>query len=123
MTPVNLAPLPIDFLYFEDCPSHARALEVLREVIQSEGVKADVQIHQVETEEQAEQLKFPGSPTIRIAGVDIDQNPSLPVGLACRAYRHENGRISPLPPRDKIAHAVRIASGGRPLGTSGGRGS
>jgi hypothetical protein len=109
MATKSSALLPIDFLYFDDCPSHERALELLHEVIQAEGVAADIQIRQVETEEDAERLRFPGSPTIRVAGVDIDQNPNLPVGLACRAYRHDNGRISPLPPRDKIVHALQAA--------------
>src|SRR5579859_8118670 len=106
------APLVIDFLYFEDCPSHDRALELLREVLQQEGIDAAIRVQRVETEEEAEQLRFPGSPTIRIAGTDIDDNPSLPVGLACRAYRHENGKISPLPQREMIVRAVRAATSG-----------
>ena len=58
-------------------------------------------------EADAERLAFPGSPTIRVAGSDIDEIDNASFGLSCRAYRHENGRISPLPPRDKIQAAVR----------------
>ncbi len=106
---VRTEALRVDFLYFDDCPSHPRALELLKEVLRAEGANVPIHVHQVETEEAAEQLRFPGSPTIRVAGMDIDDNPDLPVGLCCRAYRQPNGKISPLPPRDKIVAAVRGA--------------
>jgi hypothetical protein len=101
--------LCVEFLYSEDCPSHDRALEILRQVLQEEQVDVHVHMYKVETEAEAEECRFPGSPTIRIDGVDIDDNPGLQVGLSCRAYRQENGRISPLPPRDKVVQAVRNA--------------
>lgn len=101
------SPLAVDFLFSDDCPSHERALQLVREVIAQEGVEARINIHQVETEADAERLAFPGSPTIRVAGSDIDEIDNASFGLSCRAYRHENGRISPLPPRDKIQAAVR----------------
>ena len=103
------ATVKIDFLYFEDCPSHERALELLREVIQEEGLQSQVEIRKVETDEEAEALRFPGSPTIRVNGLDIDQHADLTVGLACRAYRRADGRISPLPPKDRITRAIRNA--------------
>jgi len=102
--------LTVDFLYWEDCPSHERALEMLKEVIEEEAVEAQLHLHQVETDEEAERLQFPGSPTIRINGADIDPPVDLPIGLTCRVYRHDNGRISPLPPKERVLHAVREAS-------------
>ena len=59
--------LDIEFLFWEECPSHERALELLREVLQENGISTDVRIVQVETDELAEQLSFPGSPTARSA--------------------------------------------------------
>lgn len=110
MTDTTIAATPlIDFLYSEDCPSHERALAMLHEVLDAEGVEAEVRIHQVETEEEAEDLRFPGSPTIRVNGADIEDTPPDMVGLSCRAYIQENGRISPLPPRAKIEAAIRAA--------------
>lgn len=100
----------IDFLYFEDCPSHERALAMLHEELYEHGVTATIDVRRVETEEEASLFSFPGSPTIRVNGVDIDQNPDLPIGLACRAYRQPNGKISPLPPREKISEALRQAT-------------
>ncbi len=102
--------IPIEFLYSEDCPSHERALQLLEDVLREEGVAAEIHTHLIETEDEAEMMRFPGSPTIRVNGIDIDDNPSLPIGLACRAYRSPEGKISPLPPRDKIVWAIQKAA-------------
>jgi hypothetical protein len=102
--------IQIDFLYWEDCPSHERALQMLREVIAEGGVPTEVRIVEVVTEEDAERLHFPGSPTIRIAGKDIAGEGDGPYSLTCRAFLHPNGRISPLPPREQIAEALRTAA-------------
>jgi len=99
----------VEFLYFEDCPSHERALEIVEEALREEQIPAELHVYRVETDEEAERIRFPGSPTIRINGVDVEENPDLPIGLSCRAYRHENGRISPLPSKDKIVQAIRQA--------------
>jgi hypothetical protein len=57
----------------------------------------------------AERLGFPGSPTIRIDGVDIDPEGAEQMGtaLTCRVYRLEDGRISPLPSQKMIRRALR----------------
>jgi hypothetical protein len=99
----------IEFLYIDDCPSHDRALELLNNVLAQEKIEARMHIYRIETEKEAEEVSFPGSPTIRIDGKDIDDSPNLPVGLACRAYRHDDGRISPLPQKEKIVKAIRAA--------------
>jgi hypothetical protein len=72
-------------------------------------VESEITLHNVQTEEDAERLHFPGSPTIRVDGADIDENPNLPIGLACRAYRREDGRITPLPPKSLMLRAIRTA--------------
>jgi hypothetical protein len=99
----------IEFLFWEDCPSHERALELLREVIAEENIPADIALAEVTTEEEAERLKFPGSPTIRVAGQDIVEGAEGPYGLTCRAYVLPSGKISPLPSRESIAVALRRA--------------
>ena len=62
----------VSFLYYEDCPSHDLALERLREVMAEEGISSEVEVIKVETEEQARELRFIGSPTIRVDGQHID---------------------------------------------------
>lgn len=101
----------IDFLYFEDCPSHEQALERLRKVLNEEGVVADIEVTEVTTEVQALDLEFAGSPTIRIENRDIVPIPKQPnYALTCRTYHLEDGRISPLPSEAMIRRAVEFAA-------------
>ena len=104
--------LKVEFLYWADCPSHERALALLREVMTEEQIQAPVEIVEVKTEAEAQQYKFYGSPTIRIDGADIAPltEYSIQPTLTCRAYRRADGRISPLPPRELIVAAFRQAS-------------
>jgi hypothetical protein len=98
----------IQFLYYEDCPSHDTALERLHSVMDEAGVHADIEIIKVESDAQAHRLRFVGSPTIFINGQDIVPTPpNAYYSLTCRAYRLEDGRISPLPSREMIRNALR----------------
>ena len=100
--------LDIDFLYWEDCPSHEQALARLREVLAEEGLEASIHVTRVETDTEAHELGFIGSPTLRVNGKDIDPSPEdTQPALTCRAYRLENGRISPLPSAEMIRSALR----------------
>ena len=101
----------IDFLYFEDCPSHEQALERLRKVLEEEGAEARVEVTEVTTEEQALDLEFFGSPTIRIEDRDIDPPLRQPgYALSCRTYHLEDGRISPLPSEEMIRRGIKSAT-------------
>jgi hypothetical protein len=102
----------IDFYYFADCPSHEDALARLKSVLAQEGLTADIRVAEVMSEEEAEDLAFIGSPTIRIDGDDIDPSAAEQhdYGLSCRGYRRADGRISPLPPPEMIAAALRRAA-------------
>ncbi len=104
----------VSFLYYEDCPSHDLALERLREVMAEEGVPGEVEVIKVETEEQARELRFVGSPTIRVDGQDIDPPSDSRYVLTCRAYRLEDDRISPLPSKEMIRRALRSVAKSRP---------
>jgi hypothetical protein len=104
----------VSFLYYEECPSHDLALERLREVMVEEGISREVEVIKVETEDQARELRFVGSPTIRIDGQDIEPPSDSRYVLTCRAYRLEDNRISPLPPKDMIRRALRFVAKSRP---------
>jgi hypothetical protein len=104
----------VSFLYYEDCPSYDLALERLREVMAEEGIPGEVEVIKVDTEEQARELRFAGSPTIRVDGQDIDPPGDSHYGLMCRAYRLEDDRISPLPSRDMIGRALRSLAKSQP---------
>ena len=100
----------VTFLFYEDCPSHELALERLREVLNEEDIDAEVEVVKVESEEQAQERHFVGSPTILLNGRDIDPPPpDSYFTLTCRAYRLEDGRISPLPSRGMLKRAIAAA--------------
>ena len=62
----------VELLYWAGCPSHAEALGLLHEVLADLGLPPVVELHEVTSPEEAERLAFPGSPTIRVDGRDVD---------------------------------------------------
>jgi hypothetical protein len=105
----RLDELRVTLQYWEECPSHDQALARLRKVLEDEGVHVEIELVKVESEEQAMRLRFVGSPTILVNDVDIDPPTTSYYGLTCRAYRLEDGRISPLPSERMIRRAVQEA--------------
>jgi len=97
----------IELLYYPECPSHERALELLRDALALEGIDAPIEVIRIDTQQQAEQYQFVGSPTIRIDGREVQPQPHLPYRLTCRAFLHEDGRLSPLPSLQTLRAALR----------------
>jgi len=101
----------VEFLYWEGCPSHPEALERLQEALREEGIPAAVEVVHVASEAEARARGFPGSPTIRIDGRDIQPETAGRPALSCRVYLLEDGRPSPLPSVGMIRRALRAAAG------------
>ncbi len=100
--------MKVELLYVPGCPNYRPAAARLQQLLASEGVSA--QIHEVVVcdHAMAEALKFPGSPTIRIDGKDIEPEGSLGVpGLACRLYHDPETRSAGLPSPGMIRRALR----------------
>ena len=104
--------MQIQFLWWEDCPSHPHAWERLSQVLDELGIEARIERVEIQTEEAAARWRFPGSPTILINGVDIDPAAPAASRLTCRLYIHENGRPSPLPSEEMIKRAILRAHEG-----------
>ena len=84
--------MKVQFLYFEGCPTYTEAEQVLREVLAEEGIDAEVELMALTTEEYAQRLRFPGSPTFRLNGVDLFPTLRLSeFGLMCRTYMTPEG--------------------------------
>ena len=67
----------VELLYFDGCPSYRNAEEDLRRVHAEEGVEAEVELVEVNSDEEARRLRFAGSPTLRIDGRDLRRRDSL----------------------------------------------
>ena len=96
--------MKVELLYWKGCPSYPEAEELLREVL-GDG---ELEIREVRTQEEAVALRFPGSPTIRVDGADVDPaGASARPALNCRIYHLPDGRVSPLPSREMLEAALR----------------
>lgn len=102
--------MKIELLYFSGCTTYQEAETLIEEVVHSLGVAAEVGSQGVETQEDAARLRFLGSPTIRVDGMDIDPaaRSSTDYGLKCRVYRNGN-RFVGVPPRELLEHAIKEA--------------
>jgi hypothetical protein len=82
----------IEILYFDGCPTYRVAEETLREVLDKQDAEADVELVAVHSDEEAQKVRFPGSPTLRVDGRDL-----FPAGeredwrLGCRVYATPEG--------------------------------
>jgi hypothetical protein len=97
----------VEFLFWAGCPSHPEAEALLADVLRERGVDAEVERREVRTQSEAEELAFPGSPTIRIDGRDVDpEGASARPALTCRIYRLPDGRVAPIPTREALEAAL-----------------
>ena len=76
----------IEVLFVPGCPNHEPTVDLLREVLRSEAINASIQQIAVTNEVMARSLNFPGSPTVRINGRDVESMSQQSYGLACRIY-------------------------------------
>ena len=103
--------MKIEVLYFDGCPTYREAEETLREVLEQEDVEADVELVAVNTDEEAQKLRFPGSPTLRVDGRDL-----FPAGeredwrLGCRVYATPEG-LKGSPTTEMVAEALMREGG------------
>jgi hypothetical protein len=81
----------IEVLYVPGCPNYQPAFARIQKVLASESLQADVHGVPVSSDEEAKVLLFPGSPTIRIDGDDVEPNHANSPGLACRLYANRSG--------------------------------
>jgi hypothetical protein len=72
----------------------------------SEAVKTGIQGIPVTTEVEAKALLFPGSPTVRVNGEDVEPPRSVP-SLACRLYEDRSG----IPSEELLRAAILDAKG------------
>jgi hypothetical protein len=83
--------MKIELLYFDDCPSWQTALDDLRAVLSDMGLPGEVRLTRVETDVEAIESRFVGSPTIRVNGDDLFPTGSEDYALGCRVYVTPDG--------------------------------
>lgn len=81
---MRIRPMKIEILHFKGCPNFGAAIDAIRSV----APNAAIEEIEITTIEDAERMRFLGSPTIRVDGVDIEPSARTRTdfGLTCRTY-------------------------------------
>jgi hypothetical protein len=103
--------LRIEVLTFEGCPNAESTRELVRQAVQLEAVDATLEFIDVETWDVAQQMRFLGSPSVRVDGEDVEAsaNSRGAYGLMCRTYRL-GSEFPGIPPIAMIRAAIRRAT-------------
>ena len=101
----------VQVISFDGCPGHAPARALVAAVVAE--LAPSVVVEEVDASDAAvaARLRFPGSPTVRVDGVDVDPGyvDTGDYSPRCRVYRTPSG-LAPVPPRGWVEDAVRRAA-------------
>ena len=97
-----------ELLWFSDCPNHPAARAMLEQAIAEVAPGTAIRDIDATDPATAVNVRFPGSPTIRINGRDVDPGFVDPGDYTprCRLYRTADG-LRPLPERRWIVDSLR----------------
>ena len=83
--------MDVRLLYFDDCPNWQETDRRLQDAIAVAGHPLRLEYVKVATPEDAERLRFRGSPTVLVDGADPFADEGAPVGLSCRVFQTPDG--------------------------------
>ena len=107
--PARPRPL-IEVLTYPGCPNRDAAIALAARVREQLGSAAEVRVIDIADQSAAEQVRFLGSPTIRVDGRDIEPGAESRQEYvhACRLYRVGHS-LRGLPDEDWLRQALRTA--------------
>jgi hypothetical protein len=102
----------IDVLYVEECPNYPDTLALVQRVGTELGIDVELRTTLIADQAAAEGARFPGSPTVRVDGRDVEpgSQPPAEYTLACRLYRLEH-RFAGQPEERWVREALLRAAG------------
>jgi hypothetical protein len=100
----------IEVLYVRDCPHYAGALALVERIRAELGIDTELRTSLIGDQAAAERARFPGSPTIRVDGRDVEpgSEPPAEISVACRLYRLEH-RLAGQPAERWVRDALLAA--------------
>jgi hypothetical protein len=103
--------MKIEILYVADCPGHSEAVKLVKNILATEGMTAEIREVLVGNEQVAKELRFRGSPTIRVNGRDVagEVGDAEEFALSCRLYA--GSKQIGLPPSELVHQAIVQAQG------------
>ena len=75
MTTQTNASVRVEILAREDCPNRGMALVVVERVVDETGIPVEIEVVEVSSDEDAEERRALGSPTVLVDGRDVDPEP------------------------------------------------
>ena len=83
----------VEILAFASCPNDGPTRSTVEEILEELGLEADILTIDVPDLETARRLRFLGSPTVRIDGVDVEPGADerTDYAIGCRVFRTEDG--------------------------------
>ena len=94
----------IEVLYFDGCPNLEATVALARDVAAELEIAPEIREVEIRDDADAKRLRFLGSPTVRVNGIDIDPEAVARTDYAfsCRLWG-ESG----VPPRELMLSALR----------------
>lgn len=85
----------VEIFYFDGCPNHQPAVALVERVSGELGLEPEIRLVNVTDDEAAQRLRFLGSPTIRVGGLDVDPHTKDrdDYALSCRVFRTDAGIV------------------------------
>jgi hypothetical protein len=102
----------IEVLYVRDCSHYPGTLAMVERVRAELGIEAELRTSLIVDQVAAEHARFPGSPTVRVDGRDVEpgSEPATEYVVGCRLYRLEH-RFAGQPEERWIREALVRAIG------------
>ena len=85
--------LQIDILYTPDCTDWEHTADLIEEALDELDLAAEIQYWLIESDRQAMEYNFIGSPTVRFNGEDPWLIPNAPAGMRLRPYFTPEGML------------------------------
>ncbi|MFQ5406370.1 MAG: hypothetical protein ACE5DI_04400 [Candidatus Micrarchaeia archaeon] len=100
--------MKVDFFHTKECHIWKTALSVLEDALADAGVEQNYCVSVITSDEEAEEFKFTGSPTILVNGANVDpmrRKVTKFVALGCAPY-FWNQKTFEYPPKEMILQAL-----------------
>jgi hypothetical protein len=83
----------VEILYFDGCPNYEPARALVERLAMQLRIEPEIRLVEVADADAAVELRFLGSPTVRVNGVDVEPGAEerRDFALSCRIYRSECG--------------------------------
>lgn len=83
----------VEILYFDGCPNHDPAVALVERIAGELGLRPRIRLVNVPDAETAVELRFLGSPTVRVGGRDVEPGADqrTDYALSCRIFGTDAG--------------------------------